>query len=449
MVSTPGQTRNLPLSKELEYRLIDLAQQGDLRAMNRLVKANLGLVHQGAGRYPNSPIEYDDLVQIGSLAVVTAVEKFDFTKDCRLSTYASLWITSEQYDAAIDSQGITKGMATRLKQIRKASNELIGELGHEPSVAEIADRIEITCEQVLRAWEKQRLGKAPISLNLKLTEDTDIELLDLQTANTDTWEFALAEEQRHQIDEHFHKLPKRLQQIIRAKFVDGLSNPQIGEFLEICGERVRQLLKEALELLHALILGWTSPDDETTIPASSHHNVEPIDEGDRPSLDPPAPEAAREPVVERVNATRLGGRIGRATKQIFSQNHHTFGYQCKELISIFKHLVVLDRRGKHGLVDITRYQLALENQRFHQLEGIQDPWRGYLGFSKKILALFLLRLAISYQGVRKFQQNRIPNMRRSTMSLIATDVFNFFGIGYRKEHPRPPNHGPDIDGDLP
>lgn len=437
MVSTPAQARNQPLSKELEYRLIDLAQQGDRRAMNRLIKANLGLVHQGAGRYQNSPIEYDDLVQIGSLAVVTAVEKFDFTKDCRLSTYASIWITSEQYDAAIDSQGITKGMATRLKQIRKASNELIVELGREPSVAEIADRIEITCEQVIRAWEKQRLGKAPTSLNIKLTEDTDIELLDLQAANTDTWEFTLAEEQCQQIAEHLHKLPERLQQILRAKFLDGMSNPQIGELLGVCGERARQLLKEALELFHALILGWTSPDTETAIPVSSHHNIEPI--SDPHSLDLPAPEAIRELVMERVDASQLGGRIGKTIKQIFRQNHPVFGHQRKELISVSEHLLVLDQRSNHGSIDITRHQLTLENQGFQRLKRTQDSWREYLEFSKKIMALILLPLVIASRGVRKFQQNRIPNVRRPTMYITATSVINSFWTGFRKEHPRPPN----------
>lgn len=449
MVSTLDQTKNQPLSKEQEYRLINLAQQGDPRAMNRLVKANLRLVHQGAGRYQNAPIEYDDLVQIGSLAVTKAVEKFDFSKDCRLSTYASIWITSEQYDAAIDSQGITKGMATRLKQIRKVSNELIVELEREPSVAEIADRLEITCEQVIRAWEKQRLGKAPISLNLKLAEDSESELLDLQAANTDTWEFTLAIEQRQQISEHFHKLPKRLQQILRAKFLDGMSNPQIGEFLGVCGERVRQLLTEALELFHALILGWTPPDFETVTPASSHHYIEPIDKGEPLPPDLPAPKAIRELVIERVDASRLGGYMGKTIKQIFSQIHPAFDHQYKELISVSKHLLVLDWRINHGLVDITRHQLALENQRFHQLERIQDPWRGYLEFSKKTMALVLLPLAIAYQGVRTFQQNRIPNIRRPTMYISATDVFEFFGIGYKKEHPRPPNHVPDIDGNLP
>lgn len=439
MVSTPVQTKNQPLSKKLEYRLIDLAQQGDRRAMNRLVKANLGLVHQGAGRYQSSPIEYDDLVQIGSLAVVTAVEKFDFTKDCRLSTYASIWIRADQYDAAIDSRGITKGMATRLKQIRTASNELIVELGHEPSVAEIADRLEITTKQVLRAWEKQRLGKAPTSLNIKLTEDTDIELLDLQAANTDTWEFTLAEEQCQQIAEHLHKLPERLQQILRAKFLDNMSNPQIGEFLGVCGERARQLLKEALELFHALILGWTSPDAETAIPVSFHHNIESISAPLSPDL--PAPEAIREIVMERVDASRLGGRIGKTIKQIFSQMQDDFGSQCKEIISVSEPLLVLDRQRNHGSIDITRHHFSIEYQRFQRLEKTENSWRGYLEFSKKTMVLILLAFEIASQGVRKFQQNRIPNRRRPTMDITATSLIKSFWMGFRKEHPRPPNDG--------
>ena len=440
MVSTPAQARNQPLSKKLEYRLIALAQQGDRQAMNRLVKANLGLVHQGAGRYPNSPIEYDDLVQIGSLAVVTAVEKFDFTKDCRLSTYASIWIQSEQYDAAVDSQRITKGMATRLKQIRKASNELIVELGREPSVAEIADRLEITCEQVTRAWEKQRLGKAPISLNLKLADDDDTELLDLQAANTDTWEFALVEEQRHQIDEHFHKLPTRLQQILRAKFQDGLSNPQIGEFIGVCGERVRQLLIEALELFHALILGWSSPDFETDTSASSHHETEPIGEGDPLTLDLPAPEATREHFIEGVDVSQLGGCIGKTIRQIFSQNYPVIGHKYKELLSTARHLMALDRRNNHRSFDITMHHFAPENQRFQRLEETQDFWQGCLEFSKKAMDLVLLPLVITSQGVRKSQQNRRPNIWKPTMDITATSVINSFWTGFRKEHPRPPTN---------
>jgi RNA polymerase primary sigma factor len=238
---------------ELEW----LAEEGQ-RATQRFIQANLRLVVSIARKYGRSAMPMLDLVQEGNTGLIRAVEKFDYVKGFKFSTYATWWVR----------QAITRGIAQQarvvrlpvhvveeLNQIGSARRNLERQLGREPEPAEIAAELEMTVERVLdlMAW-----GRDHVSLDTPVDEDGDTSLGDLVAKETMPGpdSAVLDDESRRRLDDLVELLDARSADVIRSRYglVDGRQEKlaDIGARHGVSAERVRQLEREALAQLRKL-----------------------------------------------------------------------------------------------------------------------------------------------------------------------------------------------------
>ncbi|QUY46161.1 sigma-70 family RNA polymerase sigma factor [Acaryochloris marina] len=423
------------LTREEEYDLILRIKAGDERASRQLIRKNKGLITKEVKRY-GFQVDHRILNSAGEMAVVLAARGFKLSTGNKFSTYLVPTLWSEVRDCFCREAGISRNTLTNLRKISKVSTALSQELGREPALEEIAERSGLSQKQILTTWQHKAFVQ-PLSFNQRFDDDCP-EWLDFQSDETvDPWRTSEEAEILTTLDQlqgEGHLEDRQVSMLI-AKH-QGHNNREIGKRLGISRERVRQLVKGAKETLSALATGTLKP----ITPVSTHHNIEPVGEGDQLPLDLPAPKEVREPAIKRVDASRLGGRISKVIKRIFNQtNKESHIHDHGELTNAQEHILVLRRCSNHGIADVARHRLTSENQRCRQLERTQDDWRGYLGFSPVILRMLLLPLALISHAIRGFQNNDQPNKRRSIMSFFTTDLLQDVGIGYRREHPRPPN----------
>ncbi|MEJ7629570.1 MAG: sigma-70 family RNA polymerase sigma factor [Nocardioidaceae bacterium] len=239
--------------EELEW----VAEEGQ-RATQRFIQANLRLVVSIARKYGRSAMPMLDLVQEGNTGLIRAVEKFDYVKGFKFSTYATWWVR----------QAITRGIAQQarvvrlpvhvveeLNQIGSARRNLERQLGREPEPAELAVELDMTVERVLDliAW-----GRDHVSLDTPVDEDGDTSLGDLVAKETMPGpdSAVLDDESRRRLDELVELLDARSADVIRSRYglVDGRQEKlaDIGARHGVSAERVRQLEREALALLRRL-----------------------------------------------------------------------------------------------------------------------------------------------------------------------------------------------------
>ena len=239
--------------EELEW----LAAEGQ-RAIQRFIQANLRLVVSIARKYGRSAMPMLDLVQEGNTGLIRAVEKFDFVKGFKFSTYATWWVR----------QAITRGIAQQarvvrlpvhvveeLNQIGSARRNLERQLGRDPEPAELAAELEMSVERVLdlMAW-----GRDHVSLDTPVDEDGDTSLGDLVARETMPGpdSAVLDDESRRRLDDLVELLDPRSADVIRSRYglVDGRQEKlaDIGARHGVSAERVRQLEREALAQLRKL-----------------------------------------------------------------------------------------------------------------------------------------------------------------------------------------------------
>ena len=243
------------LSAEEELNLAKRKSEGDQHAKDRLIEANLRLVVSIAKRYTGRGMSFLDLVQEGNLGLIKGVEKFDYTKGYKLSTYATWWIRQSVTRALADQARTIRvpvHMVETINKMSKMQRKLTLELGYEPSVAELASALEMTEEKVM---EIMQIAREPASLETPIGEEDDSNLGDFVADNNITTPEENVESVmlREHIDTLLQDLKERERQVIILRFGLEDGHPrtleEVGKEFNVTRERIRQIEAKALRKL--------------------------------------------------------------------------------------------------------------------------------------------------------------------------------------------------------
>jgi RNA polymerase primary sigma factor len=251
-----AESRRWPLlTPAEETELAQRIERGDLVAKERMINSNLRLVVSVARKYQGQGLPLGDLVQEGMLGLIRAVEKFDWRKGFRFSTYGTLWIR-QAIQRGLENTSRTirlpVHMSQRARKVARIQRELTLKLGHEPSDQEIADAAELTVEEV---EEIRQADQAPASLDKGVGDDGETAFGDLLAADqlspeeevADAWQSSL-------LQSAITELPEQERRVIELRFG---ANPegkqhtlgQAGKVLGVSAERTRQIEERALRRL--------------------------------------------------------------------------------------------------------------------------------------------------------------------------------------------------------
>jgi RNA polymerase primary sigma factor len=246
------------LTADQEVTLAKRVERGDMAAKTQMIEANLRLVIAIAKPHLGRGLSFLDLIQEGSLGLIRAVEKFDYRKGFKFSTYAHWWIRQAVQRGIADQARtirIPVHMFERLNRVTYVQRQLVQFLGREPRPDEIAAELELTSEEVRQVL---RMAQFPISLEKPIGENEDAKLGDLveDELAESPFDMASVSLRREDIEHALAALPERARQVIELRF--GLHDGQprtleeVGRTVGVTRERIRQIENAALKTLASL-----------------------------------------------------------------------------------------------------------------------------------------------------------------------------------------------------
>jgi RNA polymerase primary sigma factor len=250
-----NEARRYPLlTAAEEVELAKRIERGDLAAKERMINSNLRLVISVARKFQGQGLPLGDLIQEGMLGLIRAVEKFDWRKGFKFSTYGTLWIR-QAIGRGLANAGRTVRLpvhiGARARKIAEAERKLAAELGRDPSVEEVAAAVELPADEVA---DIRRADRIPASLDQGVGEDGETPLGELIAHEGPTVdEEVVVEETDAKLRDAVDALPESERNVVRLRFGLGEREPvalrETGRRLGISSERVRQLEDRALERL--------------------------------------------------------------------------------------------------------------------------------------------------------------------------------------------------------